>query len=629
MPIALVNMPFGPAVRPSIQVGILRTLLDEGHLPAREFHASLEFFDLLVRQGFQSQHLAMSPSLLSEWYFSERPFDFDPAGADRVALDYFRQVAQASQFSLEGMRRLREELIPPFVARLADEIVDSGARVACFTLSFAQRNASFALAARLKERRPQLVTVFGGAASQVFEDSCRESMRLFPAVDVMLLGEAEGRFVQVVRALLEGRSPAGIPGIVHREAGEILCSGPEPPPVEPERMAIPSCGGWLHRARALPRATQAFLDVAIPMEIGRGCTWADHAACRFCAFTFHGRYRGKSSSRVLEEVASQHRTHRVRSFYVMDNVVPSATLRELMPAMARTVPGLVIPFLEVLSTLHREDLEVMAASGVVLVQPGTECFDDGLLRRIGKGTSTLHNVAFLKMARECGIAVSHNILLGVPQATPGEVESQRRTLEVLTHLDPPQILELQLVRFSEYHNHPERYGIRNVRAHPVYASTLPVGAVAERVAYEFVSDVDDAGMTALYTPTVAVLVQWHQRWKELPAPYLIHDADDGGVTVTDGRAPGRDPRVVRLEGLAGAVHEAVAEKPLRAEAIARAVGDGFPGVTASLVGEILDGLRQKSLVLEVRGRFLALALEGDRLRRWRRDLPGRSATPST
>lgn len=616
-------MPFAPAARPSIQVGILRTLLDGAGIAAREFHGTLDFFEILAREGHHSQYQAGSPSLLSEWYFSERPFDPDPAGPDREAAAYLHQVAGATGFPVEKMRRIREAVVPPFLDALADQVAESGAHVACFSLSFAQRNAAFALSARLKARRPDLLTVFGGAGSQIFEEACREYMRIFPAVDVMLLGEAEERFPLLVGALLERGPLDGIPGLLHRLGREVRLTAPEPPPVPAEARVIPSYAGWIERARALPRTVQARLDVALPVEIGRGCTWADHAACRFCAFTFHGRYRARRPDQVLEEVSQQVRRHGVRSIYIVDNVVPRATLHEVLPAMARAVPGLVVPFVEVLSTLGSEDLEAMAASGVVLVQPGTECFDDGLLKRVGKGTTTLHNVRFLKLARESGVGVSHNLLLGVPGATPAEVDSQRRTLEKLTHLDPPQVLELQLVRFSDYHARSEHHALRGVRPHPMVAATLPEGADAARVAYEFVSDVDDDAMTRLYTPTVAAMVAWHQRWRRSPRPYFIHDADSEGVTLLDGRGSGADPLRHRLEGLAAAAYLAVARDPRPAGAVAARLGEAFPGTSPAAVEEILRGLERAGLVLEGRGRFLALSVDGDRLRRLWRDLPPR------
>lgn len=633
--VALLDMPMAPATRPSIQLGILRALLDEAGLESLEFHGCLDFFEVLVRNRMVSQSLATSSSLLSEWYFSEGPLDYEhPTASDRAALGFLKQATRATGFPLEKMRTLREELVPAFLDRLADEIVASGVSVACFTLSYAQRNASFALARRLKERSPHLLTVFGGAASQVFEESCREYLRVFPGVDCMVLGEAEGRFAPLVEALLAGRPVAHIPGIVCRghlagaspSAGEpgsdIHCTGPEPPPVDVARLPVPAFGGWFERAGRMSRTVRAYLESVVPLEIGRGCTWADHAPCRFCAFTFQGRYRAKSLEQVVREVQVQRDRCGTSAFYLVDNVVPERAIRSLLPAMREAVPDLAIPFVEVLTTLRRPDLEILAASGVTLVQAGTECFDDGLLRRIGKGTTTFHNVRFLGQAREAGIGVSHNILLGVPQATPEEIDSQRGTLELLFHLDPPQPLELQLVRFSEYCEKPAQFGLENLRPHPFCAATLPPGADPSRVAYEFVAEHGQATRLP-YAPTLEVLHRWRLCWSLSPPPYLIHDFREDGVEVLDGRERPGHPVTHRLDGMAAALYALLLEAPLRADAAARRVAEDFPGGDVGDVQRILDDLASRRLLLGLQGRWMALSLAGDRLRRGRSDLPGR------
>ena len=78
-----------------------------------------------------------------------------------------------------------------------------------------------------------------------------------------------------------------------------------------------------------------------------------------------------------------------------------------------------------------------------------------------------------------------------------------------------------------------------------------------------------------------------------------------------------------MESVAAAAYLAVARDPRPAGAVATRLGEAFPGTSPAEVEEILRRLERAGLLLEGRGRFLALSVDGDRLRRLWRDVPPR------
>ena len=613
MTVALVNMPFAPATRPSIQIGILAALLADAGIVAREHHAAVDFYDRLRRAGALSQYTAQSPSMVGEWYFSERPLDLSN---DVWAADRLRRHARGVGFPFSRMLAVRDEVVPAFLDDTARAVAATSPRVACFTLSYAQLNASFALAARLKRLIPDLVTVFGGAGSQVHEDACREYMGAFSAIDVMVLGEAEPVLVDLLRGILESGKPSReLPDLLLREAGQVVRTPSPTSPRPLDTSPTPRYEGWFELRGRMPMETRRDLEPVLLMELGRGCTWGDEMTCSFCAFTFHGRYRAKSRERVLKEVRELTGRHGRKTIYLVDDIVTNSQISDLLPAMRQAVPGLLVHFMEMRTATTRRHVQTLAESGVCLVQPGTECFDDGLLRRIQKGTTTFHNVQFLKWAREAGVRVSHNILLAIPRSTRDEVERQLAVIRLLVHLDPPFSFPLQLVRFSPYHADPEKHGLQPLHPDPFYGYIFPEGVDAAKVAYELVEEEGFDPHADLHEETMRAVLAWQERWSRLPLPFLVLEATGEGAVVVDGRGTG-SPVVHALGAREAAVHASICDCPQSPSGVVRALREAWPDLDEGGAAAVLADLAARGLVLNLRGRWLSLATEAAATRRW-------------
>lgn len=618
MTVALVNMPFAPATRPSIQIGLLAALLEAAEISFVEHHAAVAFHERLRQVGALSQYTAQSPSMVSEWYFGAGAADTPDIDAiSRLRLEaHGREVG----FSFTEMLRLRHEVVPAFLDEVTQAVVASRPRVVAFTLSYAQLNASFTLAERIKSQLPEVVTVFGGAGSQVHEAACREYMRAFPAIDVMLLGEAEHAWVSLVRLLLEGAPPtahgalAALPDLMLRDGEAVVRTEGRAPALALDVSPTPRYDGWFAAREAMPPETRRSLEPVLLMELGRGCTWGDERTCSFCAFLFHGRYRSKSRSRILDELKELTRRHRRKTIYLVDDIVTNSQIADLLPAMREAVPGLLIHFLEMRTATTRRHVQALADSGVCLVQPGTENFDDGLLKRISKGTTTFHNVQFLRWAKEAGVRVSHNVLLAVPQSTREEVERQLGVVSLLTHLDPPFSFPVQIVRFSPYHAEPARYGLGPLRPDPFYRAVHRPGIDIDQVAYEFVEEEGTDPHADLHAQTHRAVGAWQRRWSRLPLPFLVYEADGDGAVIVDGRALGT-PKVLRLDAVAAAVHASICDCPQSEEGVLRALRQQGIDADPTRVREVLDDLTGRGLALHLRERWLALATAAAATRR--------------
>ncbi len=144
-------------------------------------------------------------------------------------------------------------------------------------LSFATANLPemAALMAELRELAPAPFVVAGGP-----HPSARAGDVLRLGADAVVVGEGEEALPALLERVLEGESPAGLPGVATVTSdGEVL-QGPRPDPVDLD--AYPPIG-VAHRRFG-------------PIEITRGCP----CACAFCqtSFLFGGRMRHRSVEQV-------------------------------------------------------------------------------------------------------------------------------------------------------------------------------------------------------------------------------------------------------------------------------------------------------------------------------------------
>ena len=181
----------------------------------------------------------------------------------------------------EGQAALVEAILPD----------DPEARfVVAFTVYFWNRPQTMAVAARIKAARPRAVIVVGGNDVTNQQDAVFEEA---PAVDVLVHGEGELRFVELCRNILHGRDPIeGVLGVSAVRDGGVVTT----PAAEriTDLESIPS---------PLLNAVYDDADLAgtrmIIYETNRGCPYS-------CAFCFWG---GATNTKVrqfsIERIAAE------------------------------------------------------------------------------------------------------------------------------------------------------------------------------------------------------------------------------------------------------------------------------------------------------------------------------------
>ena len=206
--IALVNMPFSTTHLPSIALTQLKSVLHGqfGERVSVKIHYLNHDFARhmgLDRYAMIANSLQSTVTGLGDWLFRSAAF---PDAADNTEVYLARHMWQFPREYNDEIGELVNGQRGQ-IASFLDELIDRYALDRCslvgFTSMFTQSVASFAMARKLKQRNPALVTVMGGA-------NCEMSMgkviaKNVEAIDYVFSGPALKSFPQLVEHLVEGR----------------------------------------------------------------------------------------------------------------------------------------------------------------------------------------------------------------------------------------------------------------------------------------------------------------------------------------------------------------------------------------------------------------------------------------
>ena len=217
------QMPYSEIGQPSLALGLLKAGCEDLRLPNQVVPANLWFAEELGPALHDLIFEAYSTTLVGEWTFASALFpDFQPP--DEA---YLHKVVKIFQFDsatewrymherypyVDYMKLLREvrRRSPDFVERTAERILQLEPRIVGCSSTFQQHCASLALLRAIKQRRPDVITMIGGANCEA--EMGRATFEQFPFLDFVVSGEADDFFAPMCRRLLESGIDAELPGL--------------------------------------------------------------------------------------------------------------------------------------------------------------------------------------------------------------------------------------------------------------------------------------------------------------------------------------------------------------------------------------------------------------------------------
>ena len=610
--VALVNMPFASSRRPSIQLGLLQAILANHAISATSIYFNL---DLGAAIGWERYELLCHARdiLLGDWLFARAAFA-EEAPDPHLFLDYYAEdldaVCADLRCSIDDLVDLREVVFPDFIEECARRAVWAEMDVVGFSSIFEQNCAALALARQLKKRFPDIVIVFGGAN---FEDVMGlEYIRGLPWIDYAVIGEGDEVFPSLLKCLMSGEDPVGLPGVASRSAGHtVRFVGSGAQIANLDTLPEPDYSDYFEAANRLklPALVRGQV-VSLPIETARGCWWGAKHHCTFCGLNGASmNFRSKSPARVLaniDELALRTTTY---AFLSVDNILDHRYITNVFPQLARQCKDYTF-FFEVKANLTHEHLRTLSRGGVRILQPGIESLSTHVLQLMRKGTTGLQNVCFLKWARYYDIVATWNLLVGFPGERTEDYRQQLATMRLIPHLSPPGYVgRIRLDRFSPNFSRSDQMGFYGVRPISAYGHIYPRSLDNNEIAYFFSYDAPNALPDEAYIEVKEMASAWQRAWERTSGPpFLVFQRSAGRLTITDGRY-GPSPRISSFGQLAALVYEACSSRANSANTVLGLVREQSESdVSLAAIEQVLAQFSELGLMLEERGRYLGLAV---------------------
>ena len=322
--------------RPSLGLGLLQAHCQRADVPCETRYLNIAFAELVgIEEYLWLSGEVPYTAFAGEWLFSEALYGDRPE-ADAGYLDeILRRDWRFGDPDVARLLRMRP-LVRPFLESCLEQIPWDEYTLVGFTSTFQQNLASLALARLVKQARPSTTIAFGGAN---WEEAMGAALqREFPFVDLAFSGEADLTFPAVLEARREGRTLAGIKGVVVAGSDSTAAGAPAASVAALDDLPIPDFDPFFEQ-HAASRAGGVAPTMLV--ETARGCWWGERSHCTFCGLNGTTMtFRSKSPERAFHELAFLRQRYGAAVFSVVDDILDLRYFDSVIPMLAAAKLGI-------------------------------------------------------------------------------------------------------------------------------------------------------------------------------------------------------------------------------------------------------------------------------------------------
>ncbi len=277
------------------------------------------------------------------------------------------------------------------------------------------------IAREVKVEKPDLPVIMGGPHATLLPD---ETMAVAPEVDIIVRGEGEESFVNLLTALEDRRSLENVRGITYRKDGVVVNNSPSPeisdlnslPFLAYHLIPLKSYKPHPPHGRAFPFAV---------LITSRGCPYD----CGYCSKPVFGkRFRGQSPARVADEIAWLKEKYGIReiAFYDDSFTLDMDRAFKICEELIRRKLNIIWSCETRVNLVDATLLRKMKQSGCYSISYGLESGSQEILDVIDKGTTLEQAEKAVRYTREAGIHAIGYFMIGSPGETPDTIKQTIR-----------------------------------------------------------------------------------------------------------------------------------------------------------------------------------------------------------
>jgi anaerobic magnesium-protoporphyrin IX monomethyl ester cyclase len=301
----------------------------------------------------------------------------------------------------------------------------------------------------LVKKISKVPVVWGGIHCSLLPESTLESK----FIDILIIGEGELSFLELVKALAVKSSLKDIPGVCYKDNGWIIKN--------PNRKFV-----HLNDLPDLPLSSLINLNKFLPVFKGRRTFYIEtsRGCVNQCGFCFNAAYnkntwRAFSADRIIRDLKYLVKDFDIGSFYIVDDnffvdlkrssSIAQGIIDEKLDIFWE-VQGITIN-----SALRMDEdyLNLLVKSGMKKVHFGVESASDRMLKLVNKNLRINDVIEINKKWSRYNIIIQYNFMCGFPDES---IEDIRRTKDLIFKLmrDNPNALISPVCPYTPYPGTP-------------------------------------------------------------------------------------------------------------------------------------------------------------------------------
>jgi radical SAM superfamily enzyme YgiQ (UPF0313 family) len=306
----------------------------------------------------------------------------------------------------------------------------------------------------IKSQNISAPIVLGGPLSWLM--SPVKLLESIPEINYIVQQEGEETFLELIKAIRINQAISDIEGIIYRDKEKETIEATSPRKhIDFEKLPYPA---WeIMRIPSEKRIPVLFI------ETSRGCPYQ----CAYCSeVTFWGKpVRYRSSQRVTDEIRHNIEKFGITTFRFTDSCLsyPPKRCGNICDAIIDQCINDSLPVkwsaYARIEDLSPELIDKMKRSGCVALDIGLESGSPEVLRRMNKNYNPEVAVSVAKIAKEAGIIINYNIMIGFPGETK---ETIKESMDLIERAAPDTYsCFLFLLRpNSTIYDHKQDFGIK-------------------------------------------------------------------------------------------------------------------------------------------------------------------------
>ena len=539
--IALVSAPWPLYNRPSIQLGALKGYL-ENQFSSLRIEAYHLYLSIAADIGYDIYQAISERTWLAEAVYAALLY---PERFQKIESFFRRKTPSRSRLHEIDLKDLSRQ-----VARQTDQWSDSvewnDFAIVGFSVSLCQFSSTLYLLRQIKQRNPEIVCLVGGSSFSGISPA--KAFEAIDDIDVIISGEGELPLRHLIQSHLINNlsilSIKPIKGLFLRDNTADRTANEFSQISSLDQLPLPQYDDYFRTLTSLPPENHFF--PTLPYELSRGCWWQRSrsgriSGCAFCNLNLQWRsYRQKSTRHATAEIDELTSRYKSLTIAFTDNLLPIRPSDNFYKSLSGLNKDFRL-FGEIRANTEPKILRDMQLAGMREVQIGIEALSSSLLRKLGKGTRAIENLAAMKNCEELGLKNVSNVILQFPGSDSRDVEETLYALQFALCFRPLKPVEFWLGLGSPIWQQPEKAGIRAIFNHRNWFNLFP-----KHFAREFPFTVlgyrgDRVRQRRLWQPVKKVLKTWEEEWRKL------HQGPDSAAILS--YRDGRDFIVIRQRRL--------------------------------------------------------------------------------